>query len=251
VSGLMGKRVLIIGASGGIGRGVAVALAKAGARVAVAGRRQEALEGVCADLPTEGHAITCDVRKPEDCATVVEAAVRALGGLDAFVYSTGASVLSPLARTDAEQWHMILETNLIGASLICRAALPHLRQSYGRGVFLGSTSVARPFPGMCAYAASKAALEKMVEGWRTENPDVAFCMVRVGPTTGTEFTSGWDSDFAAETMARWLETGYRQPAAAMTVEDVSEAVCAVLSVPATVHSIDVTGTDINAEPAIQ
>jgi NAD(P)-dependent dehydrogenase (short-subunit alcohol dehydrogenase family) len=251
VSGLIDKRVLVVGASSGIGRGIAAALAKAGAQVAVAGRRRAALDELCAELPTTGLAVSCDVRRPDECDAVVAGTVEAFGGLDALVYAAGASRLAPLSRTDADAWHLILETNLVGASLVCRAALPHLRRSHGRAVFLGSSSVGRPFPGMCAYAASKVALDQMVIGWRAENPDISFSTVRVGRTLGTDFASEWDQNLAAEMMSFWADNGYRPEGAVMDVDDVAEVVCSVLAMPASVHTMDVNGTNPDAVPAIQ
>jgi NAD(P)-dependent dehydrogenase (short-subunit alcohol dehydrogenase family) len=95
-----------------------------------------------------------------------------------------ASPLSPLVDAHANLWLDVLSTNLVGASLVCCSVLGHLREGGGRAVLLGSSSVGRPFPGLVPYAASKAALEELIRGWRAGNPDVLFTSL-VGPTAET------------------------------------------------------------------
>lgn len=248
---LSDKRVLVVGASSGIGQGIAVSLVQKGAHVAAAGRRLEALELLRAELGPSCAALSCDVRSPADCETVVQRAVEALGGLDAVVYAAGVSRLTPLMNADASLWQEILETNLVGASLVCRAAVPHLRASAGRAVFLGSSSSGRPFPGLCPYAASKAALDELVRGWRAENPDLCFTTVVVGPTTGTEFASGWDGDLAAQMFPFWERHGYLSGGASMSAADVSEVVCAALIVPCSISTVAVQACDPAVEPAVR
>jgi NAD(P)-dependent dehydrogenase (short-subunit alcohol dehydrogenase family) len=243
--------VLVVGASSGIGRGIALALAQAGAVVAAAGRRVRALEELCEELGPDHVAVECDVRAPDACETTVDRTVAALGGLDDLVYAAGVSRLMPLINADSDLWHEVLETNVIGASLACRAAFPRLRASAGRAVFLGSSSVGRLFPGLSAYAASKAALNELICGWRTENPDVSFTNVIVGPTTGTEFTSQWDPDLATQRFRFWERHGYLSVAASMDPSDIGDVVCAAMTSPAWMWSVAVHACDSAAEPAIR
>jgi NAD(P)-dependent dehydrogenase (short-subunit alcohol dehydrogenase family) len=250
VQELDGKRVLVVGATSGIGRTVAVALAKQGATVAAAGRRREVLEDVRTQLGQHGLAVACDVRSAADCEDVVQSCIDAFGGLDAFIYAAGVSRLALLSQADASLWGEVLETNVIGASLVCRAALPHLRTSGGRAVFLGSSSVGRPFPGLSAYAASKAALDELVRGWRAENPDLSFTTLVVGPTSGTEFADLWDPDLAAKLFPFWERHGYLSASSAMEVADVGEAVCSVLTSSASLSTVAVSGYDRSADPAV-
>ena len=248
---LDGRRVLVVGASSGIGRGIATALSKAGARVAAAGRRAHVLEELCRELGPSHVPVSCDVRSPEACTRAVEQTITGLGGLDGVVYAAGVSRLAPLAHVDSEMWHEVLETNVIGASLICRAALPHLRASQGRAVFPGSSSVGRPFPGLSAYAASKAALDELVRGWRSENPDISFTTVVVGPTGGTGFTALWDADLAAQLFPFWERHGYLSGSASMEPDHIGQAVCSVLAAPASVWTVAVQACDPAAEPMIR
>ena len=153
---LDGRRVLVVGASSGVGRATGVAAATAGARVAFAARRAGPLADAVTAAGEGCVALTCDVRRPEDCELVVLQAVDKLGGLDAVVYAPGVSALARFSDADAGLWQDVVATNLVGAALVARAAIEHLEASDGRLVLLGSSAVGRPYPGLVPYAAAKA-----------------------------------------------------------------------------------------------
>ncbi|MEY2569788.1 MAG: hypothetical protein QOE63_138, partial [Acidimicrobiaceae bacterium] len=148
-------RTLVIGASSGIGRELAEQLVARGIPVAAAARRVERVAEIPGLL-----ALRCDVRDPAQCADVVSAAVDGLGGLDAIIYACGMSQITPLDRTDVDTWAQVFETNVFGAAMVTKSAIPHLVQSTGTGraLFLSSDSSEMAFPGLVAYSASKAAL---------------------------------------------------------------------------------------------
>lgn len=206
---MQGKRVLVVGASSGIGRAVGILGAKEGARVALAARRVERLEEAVKEAGGDTVAVECDVRDEASCQRAVAQAVEAFGGLDAVVFCAGISPLGWLVEVDAEAWRTILDTNVVGLASVSRAALEHLTAAPGTGrlVVLSSNSVERPFPGLVPYAASKAAVDLFCEGWRAEHAEVACTRVVVGPTI-TEFGSGWDPEKMQEIGARWYEEGY-------------------------------------------
>jgi NAD(P)-dependent dehydrogenase (short-subunit alcohol dehydrogenase family) len=237
VDGLTGKRVLVIGASSGIGQAVGMNVAKAGGRVAFAARRRDLCEQAAASAGAGSIALQCDVRDSDACEAVVGEAAKAFGGLDAFVFATGVSPLTRLTESGADEWRMVFETNVIGANLICRAALPHLRASGGRAVFLSSSSVGRPYPALVAYAASKAALEESIRGWRAENPDMSFSCIVVGPTAGTEFGTTWDPERTMEMLTFWDEHGYPATDSFMSLDDMASAVVQVLASPICVQHV--------------
>jgi NAD(P)-dependent dehydrogenase (short-subunit alcohol dehydrogenase family) len=143
-------------------------------------------------------------------------AAEGLGGIDALVYAPGIGPLARLVDTDAETWRRVFDTNVIGAALVTAAALPHLTESSGTAVYLSSVSasVTPPWPGLGAYAVSKAALDKLVEAWRGEHPTVGFTRVVVGECMGGEgdsapgFADGWDQELAAEVFPLWLARNY-------------------------------------------
>ena len=207
MTGVAGLRVLVLGASSGIGRAVAVAAGRAGAAVALAARRVDLLKAAAADAGPDAAAVACDVRRPDDCRRVVEEAVTVLGGLDAVVYGAGVSPLARVADAGPEVWRAVVETNLLGAALVTEAALPHLLAGDGRLVLLGSSAVGRPFPGLIPYTATKAALHELARGLRNEHPQLRVTTVVVGPTE-TGFADGWDPGLAGELFGRWAEEGY-------------------------------------------
>jgi NAD(P)-dependent dehydrogenase (short-subunit alcohol dehydrogenase family) len=203
--GIKGSRILVVGASAGIGRAIAKRAVREGASVAFAARRSEQLEAAISEAGG-GVAVTADVRRPGDPARMVESALDALGGIDALVYATGVSPLQRLADSDTDTWAQVLETNLVGVHETVRAALPHLEPQAIVGV-LSSDSVGAPRPGLVPYAASKAALEELLRGWRTEHPHIRWACLTVGPTVPTEFGVNFDPQLVGELFADWSRLG--------------------------------------------
>ncbi|WP_109527493.1 SDR family oxidoreductase [Nocardia aurea] len=200
------RRVLVVGASRGIGQAIAEYLARAGARVALAGRNTEALVESVREFPETTIAIGCDVRDADDCAAVVSRAVHGLGGLDAVVYAVGAIQFGEMADASVEDWHAVFDTNVIGAALVTQAALPYLTANTGNAIYLSSDSASYspPWIGIGPYICSKVALERMVQCWQHEQPDVAFSTIAIGPTTSS--VRGRQPE-GARFGAAWLEKG--------------------------------------------
>jgi NAD(P)-dependent dehydrogenase (short-subunit alcohol dehydrogenase family) len=230
---LDGRRLLIMGASSGIGLDLGLAAVAAGARVAFAGRRTELLDKAVQNAGSGALAVRCDVTVEADITACVEQTVAEFGGLDAFVYSTAIDPLVRMADVDAAAWHQLMATNVIGASLLTAAALPHLQEVHGRAVYISATSVGRPLPGMGAYATSKAALEELARAWRSEYRDVQFGVVAVGMTLGTGVFAGWDPALMGELSPQWAAEGYLLDNGPGTMDcpQVSEAILAVLATP--------------------
>ena len=220
---LAGRRVLVVGASTGIGRALAVAAISAGASVGLVARRKALLRQLQATLGRAAVALPCDVRSAIAVDSMMAMAEQQLGSIDTVVYTVGVNHLSLLADTGADVWRALLETNVVGAALVTKAVLPVLRRSGrpGRVAYLSSHSVPKPWPGLGAYAASKAALESMVASWRIEEPDVAFTRVVVGPTM-TGMADAWDPAVAATMFERWSADGFlgeHEPVAPEVVAD--------------------------------
>jgi NAD(P)-dependent dehydrogenase (short-subunit alcohol dehydrogenase family) len=169
-------------------------------------RRRERLNELVAEMG-DGTTIEADVREASDCDRALEEVVDAFGGLDAVVYAAAVTCLGGVAEADAQVWNDVIATNLVGASLVLRAALPHLATSGGRALILSSDSVAYPFPGLGPYAASKAALDTLILAWRGEHPEIDVVRVIVGPTV-TEAASAWDPETAARFFEVWAARGF-------------------------------------------
>jgi NADP-dependent 3-hydroxy acid dehydrogenase YdfG len=249
-------RTIVIGASSGLGRCIGTGLAQRGAHVALLARRRERLEGAARDAGPNAHAIVCDVTDPESCRSAVAEAAAALGGIDAFVYATGIGPLARLAETDAETWRRVFETNVTGAALTTAAALPHLTASSGVAVYLSSVSASMtpPWPGLGAYAVSKAALDKLVEAWRAEHPSIGFTRLVVGDCGGGEgdamtgFADDWDHDLAVEFGGIWVARSYIA-GSLIAVDELVNAVDAVLRSGSSVSMPSVTVAPRPAAPA--
>jgi NAD(P)-dependent dehydrogenase (short-subunit alcohol dehydrogenase family) len=209
-------RAVVVGASSGLGRCIAVGLAQRGAEVALLARRHDWLVDAAKEAGNGALAIQCDVTNQTSCEQAIEDAAKGLGGIDAVVYSTGVGILNRLTDIDADTWRWAFETNVIGASLITSAALPHLKESAGVAAYLSSisASLTPPWPGLGAYAVTKAALDKLVEAWRAEHPDIGFTRVVVGDCAGGEgasmtgFANNWDPEIAAEFYPTWISRNY-------------------------------------------
>jgi meso-butanediol dehydrogenase / (S,S)-butanediol dehydrogenase / diacetyl reductase len=147
---------LITGGGTGIGAAAARALAARGYAVCVTGRRPEPLAAVADELG--GLAVVADTADEDAIAGAVEQAVARFGRLDALVCSAGTGAAGAVGEQTLERWNRVLATNLTGAFLACRAALPHLVESRGAIVTVSSLAGLRAGPAAAAYSASKAGL---------------------------------------------------------------------------------------------
>ena len=156
---LDGKTALITGASSGIGRETARALARDGAAVVLASRDRDALDDVAGAVEAEHGAETLvvptDVREEDAVEALVAEAVDAFGSLDVVVSNAGLARGSSVEDLTTEEYRAMMETNVDGTFFLVRAALPHLRESKGNLVVIGSFAGQYPRPFNPVYAASK------------------------------------------------------------------------------------------------
>jgi NAD(P)-dependent dehydrogenase (short-subunit alcohol dehydrogenase family) len=240
-------RAVVVGASSGLGRCIAIGLGRRGAKVAVLARRQGRLVDTANEVGAGTLAIACDATDPASCREAIGEAAAGLGGIDALVYAPGIGPLARLVDVDAATWRSAFDTNVIGAALVTAAAIPHLTASSGAAAYLStvSASLTPPWPGLGAYAVSKAALDKLVEAWRAEHPKVGFTRVVVGDCGGgeghsaIEFTRGWDMALAAELLPEWSARRYLS-GSLLDVEELVRVVDTVLRCGATASIPSVT-----------
>jgi NAD(P)-dependent dehydrogenase (short-subunit alcohol dehydrogenase family) len=205
--GLKGRRVLVVGASAGIGRAFAVRALDAGAHVVVTSRRADRLDTLLTEADSDlGIVAVGDVRKEEDCRRIVAQAGSALGEIDLILYSAGVAPLEPLASTTAADWASVLETHVLGLHHVVQAALEHLSPAAVVAV-LSSETVGRPRSMMGAYGASKAALEESVRTWSLEQPLVRFSTIAVGGCFPTEFGASFDPGHLTDALNDWTRHG--------------------------------------------
>jgi len=168
---LAGKVALVTGASSGIGEATALALAGAGAKVALAARRTDRLAALSGRIEQAGGTavrIAADLTRGEDLAVMVEKAAAEWGRLDILVNNAGQMLLSPLAEARAEDLRQMVELNLIALMETTRLALPHLKASRGHIVNVASVAGRVANPGSSGYAATKFGVVGFSESVRRE-----------------------------------------------------------------------------------
>ncbi len=209
-------KTVVVGASTGLGRCIGIGLAQRGARVAMMARRKDKLDDAAREAGEGTLAIACDVTDEASCRVAIDAAAKGLGGIDAVIYAAAIGPLVMLENADAATWRRTFDTNVIGASLITAAALPHLTASAGTALYLSTTgsSYTPPWAGLAVYQVSKAALDRLVDAWRIEHPGIGFTRVTLGECPGgegdaqTHFNKDWNGELTGELMPNWFARGY-------------------------------------------
>jgi NAD(P)-dependent dehydrogenase (short-subunit alcohol dehydrogenase family) len=250
------SKTVVIGASSGLGRCIGVGLARRGARVALLARRRDRIEAASKEAGPGAVAIECDVTNEGSCRSAIGAAAEALGGIDNLVYTPAVAPLVRMIDTDAETWRRVFDTNVTGAAVATAAAVPYLAASGGKAVYLSSDagSFTPPWPGLGAYGVSKAALERLVDAWRAEHPEIGFTCLIVGECAGGEgdaqtgMNIGWDRQLAMNVYPGWLSRGY-MPGRLMPVEDVVEVVHTILRTDAATSMPIVVARGAPSSPA--
>ncbi|HVW18878.1 MAG TPA: SDR family oxidoreductase [Solirubrobacteraceae bacterium] len=184
--GLEGRVALVTGARQGIGRALALGLARAGAHVATTARDAASLSDLARELDELGseHAeLGLELRDPASIDAAVAAVVERWGRLDVLVNNAGVPLRKDALETTVEEWDEVLETNLRGAFLMSRAAAHAMAGSGGRIVNVSSTFARAPVASRSAYAASKAALEQLTRVLALEWASLGITVNAVAPTT--------------------------------------------------------------------
>jgi 3-oxoacyl-[acyl-carrier protein] reductase len=160
-SKLVGKKALVTGGTRGIGRGIVLALVRAGADVTTCyGRDRQAGEGLGRDLEKaagDHHVVQADVGCPDDLQRLVAECAARYGSLDVVVHNAGAISHFPLAQLGIDEWRRVLDTNLTAAFLLVQKTLPMLREG-ASVVFVGSRVATGGVPLRAHYTAAKAGL---------------------------------------------------------------------------------------------
>lgn len=156
------KRVLITGASSGIGRAAAELFVREGARVAMVARRQSALDEAAHGLGSNHvFPIAADVSREADAERIVQQAADRIGGLDVLVNAAGILKSGDITQTSLALWDEMLNVNLRAVFHLMQLAVPHLKTSRGNIVNVSSVTGLRSFPGVLAYCVSKAGVDQL------------------------------------------------------------------------------------------
>ena len=167
-----GKRVIVTGASGGIGWETAKLFAAKGATVAAVARRGDRLEQLakeCEGLAGTIVLLVADLSKESEARRMVREGLEKLGGIDILVNNAGVGMYGETAGLDLRLWRQLMEVNYFNVIAAVREATPHLRRAGGGQIINVSTAQGqRAMPGSAAYGSSKAALNALSEALRCE-----------------------------------------------------------------------------------
>jgi len=178
---LTGRRVLVTGASSGIGAATARALVGCGASVAMLARRKERLDELRAELGERAVGVRADVTDLDRLEAAVDEGARSLGGLDGIVTVAGKMMTGSIETGTPERWRQLFDLNLVGPLATIRYALPHFSNSGIRDVVIvGSSGAINAQPGVAIYGASKRGLQAACDTLRLE---LAPAGIRVGVVT--------------------------------------------------------------------
>jgi NADP-dependent 3-hydroxy acid dehydrogenase YdfG len=166
---LTGRRVLVTGASSGIGAATCRAIIGCGGSVAMLARRKERLDELCEELGGRAVGIRGDVTDFDALEKTINDAAHALGGLDGVVAVAGKSMVGSVATGTPQRWRELFDLNLVGPLATVRYALAHFSERGRRDVVLvGSAAALTPMPGVAIYGASKRGLRAAFETLRLE-----------------------------------------------------------------------------------
>jgi NAD(P)-dependent dehydrogenase (short-subunit alcohol dehydrogenase family) len=219
---LAGKSVLITGAARGIGAELARKAAARGARVALVGLEPKRLAALAGELGPEHLWVEADVTDAEALKTAVQRTVDTFGGLDIAVANAGIAPLTTVYTASAHSLARTIEVNLIGSMLTAHAALPEVAKRRGHILLISSAAAFTVMPGMSAYCAAKAGLERFGDALRLEVAHRGVTVASAHPTwIDTDLVR--DTEAALPTFARSRKQLPGPLGAYTSVEDCAEA----------------------------
>ncbi len=237
---LTGKVALVTGASSGIGRALARAVAAEGMRVALVGRSAERLNAVAAEIGDDALALPADLTKPDELDRVVHDTLSRFGGIDVLLPNAGLYIPGDVAKGDPDAWDELIAINVSSVFRLVRAVLPGMiERKSGHIVVTSSIAGHQAIHWEPVYSASKHAIQSFVHGLRRQ---VQGDNIRVGEVSpGVVLNELWGYTDAASIAAK-VET--RE---GLQSEDVAEAVIFMLTRPANVTIRDLVILPQNQE----
>ena len=232
---LTGRVALVTGASSGIGEAAAIALAEAGADIAISARRADRLEALKAKIEALGVkvlALPGDVVDEKIATEAVEKTVAHFGKLDILVNSAGIMHMGTTEGTDLAEFRRVMDVNLLGTVYTCKAAIAPMK-AQGRGDIINISSQAgrKTGPMVGAYSASKHALNAMSDSMRQEvgGFGIRVCVLMPGATTTEVATSISDPNFRAAIQSHVTKDG------AVAASEIADAIVFIVSQPQRVN----------------
>lgn len=232
---LAGKVALVTGASSGIGEGIALALAQAGATVALAARRADRLEGLVRRIEEAGGqalALPGDMTVEAEAKQAVEDTVARLGRLDILINSAGVMQTGGVENVDLDEYRQVFDINLFATLYTCAAATPHMiKQGEGDIVTISSLAARKGGPQTNAYSASKHAVNSMTDAMRQElgGKGIRVCILMPGATTSEVGDNISDPNWRAAIQAHVRKDG------AVLPSEIGDTLVFILSLPRRVN----------------
>jgi NADP-dependent 3-hydroxy acid dehydrogenase YdfG len=241
---LTGKVVAVTGASSGIGKAIALVLARQGAKVVLGARRADQLEKIAAEIQTAGGeaiSVVTDVSLRTDLLNLVQQSCDHFGRLDVIVNNAGVAPLSRIDAVDVEGWEAMIDINLKGVLYGMAAAIPVFqKQQSGHIVNIISTSGLKISPTMGVYAATKNAVRTLTEAFRQES-DGKIRITGISPgVVNSELAQSIRDSATRDSIQSFMDTMSISP------ESIAHTVAFAISQPA-----DVEIGDITIRPSVQ
>ena len=230
---IKGKVVIIIGASSGIGEATTKKLALEGARLVIAARREDRLKALVESLPNaEITYAVADVTKKEDIQAVIDLAIEKYGRIDVLYNNAGVMPTAPLSETRFDEWHQMLDINIMGVLNGIAAALPVMKkQQSGHIITTDSVAGHVVYPGSAVYCGTKFAVRAIMEGLRQEERENNLRSTIISPgLVDTELYLTSQDPGTQE----WLKNTSRIEGLGLSPSDVADAVAYAISTPETV-----------------
>jgi short-subunit dehydrogenase len=183
----LGKVAIITGSSRGIGKTIAIELAKRGAYIVINGRNQDRLQETEIELKKIHQnviSVCCDVSSIEGSTMLIDSTIKHFNKIDFLINNAGLSMRGQMADLDLNVYKRIIECNLLGSAYTSVLCMKHLRETQGSIVFISSLAGIRGLPSMSAYCSSKMGLRAIAESIRIEesNNNIHVGLILVGVT---------------------------------------------------------------------
>ncbi|MDE4085204.1 SDR family oxidoreductase [Planococcus maritimus] len=223
-----GKVIIIMGASSGIGEATARILAEKGAKLVLAGRREDRLKEIKESLP-EAHIVyrKADVTNHEEVQQVIDLAIAKYGQLDVLFNNAGIMPTAPLAETRRDEWKNMLDINVMGVLNGIAAALPKMvEQKSGHIISTDSVAGHVVYPHSAVYCGTKFAVRAIMEGLRQEQREnnIKSTIISPGAVLTELYTTINDKEASAALHQAQSEWG-------LAAEDIAQAVAYVIDTP--------------------
>ncbi|ASJ12680.1 SDR family oxidoreductase [Thermococcus thioreducens] len=227
------KVAVVTGASRGIGKAIAEALADERYTLALGARSVETLREIAETLPTDVFYDYLDVSDAESVVRFAERVLDRFGGVDLVVANAGVGYFGRLDEIQEKDFEAMVQVNLLGLWRTVKAFLPSLKRRRGQVVAVTSDVSARVFPGGGAYTSTKWGARALLRVFQMENPEVRFLELRPGAT---------DTYFAGSKPGKPREQGFLKP------EEIARALICLLKLPEDVRVEELMLRSVYQEP---